>query len=88
MPTNNTENIYSTEFENDPNPIPSTKIGYDNTDSGLTATTVQGAIDEIDEKIDAIVEMPALPSDSADGTYVLKATASSGTITYSWVAEV
>lgn len=54
MPTNNTENIYSTEFENNPNPIPSTRVGYDNTNSGLEATTVQGAIDELDSKIDSL----------------------------------
>lgn len=48
MPNNDTENIYSTEFENDPNPIPSSKIGYDNTESGLEAENVQAAIDEID----------------------------------------
>lgn len=48
MPYNDTENIYSTPFnEGEAQPIPATRIGYDNTDSGLTATDVQGAIDEI-----------------------------------------
>ena len=48
MPTNNTENIYSTPFnEGEAQPIPATRIGYDNTDSGMTATDVQSAIDEI-----------------------------------------
>lgn len=47
MPTNITENIYSSEYENDANPIPSNRIGYDNTSSGLSATNVQGAIDEL-----------------------------------------
>lgn len=88
MPNNDTENIYASEYRDDPNPIPASIIGYDNTDSGLTAETAQAAIDELAGDISDIVQMPVLPSDSADGTYVLKATASSGTITYAWVAEV
>lgn len=88
MPNNDTENIYASEYSNSPNPIPASIIGYDNTNSGLTAETAQAAIDELAGDIDEIVQMPALPSDSADGAYVLKATASSGTITYAWVAEV
>lgn len=48
MPTNNTENIYSTPFnEGEAQPIPASRIGYDNTSSGLTADDVQSAIDEI-----------------------------------------
>lgn len=66
MPTNNTENIYSTEFENDPNPIPSSKIGYDNTESGLEATTVQGAIDELDSKIKASDEASEITYDNTE----------------------
>ena len=31
--------------------------------------------------------IPALPSDSENGTYTLKATMSDGTITYAWVAD-
>ncbi len=54
MPTNNTDNVYSTEYEDSGTPIPSTKIGYDNAASGLEATTVQGAIDEIDDAVDDI----------------------------------
>ena len=51
MPSNDTQNIYSTPFnEGEAQPIPATRIGYDNTDSGLTADDVQGAIDEIAEK--------------------------------------
>ena len=121
MPSNDTENIYAREYGGQGEPIPATKISYDNTDSGLSATKVQGAIDElagdiadldggdiaydndtsgltatdvqsaIDEiagDIDDIVQMPALPADSADGTYVLKATAADGVITYAWVVEV
>lgn len=66
MPTNDTENIYSTEFENDPNPIPSTRVGYDNTESGLEATTVQGAIDELDSKIKASDEASEITYDNTE----------------------
>lgn len=53
MPTNNTENIYSTPFnEGEAQPIPATRISYDNTDSGLTADDVQSAIDEVAGAID------------------------------------
>ena len=48
MPSNDTQNIYSTPFtEGQGEPIPAARIGYDNTDSGLTATDVQTAIDEV-----------------------------------------
>ena len=66
MPTNNTENIYSTEYENNPTPIPSSKIGYDNTESGLEATTVQGAIDELDAKIKASDEASEITYDNTE----------------------
>lgn len=66
MPTNSTENIYSTELENDPKPIPSSKIGYDNTESGLEATTVQGAIDELDSKIKASDEASEITYDNTE----------------------
>ena len=117
MPSNDTENIYATQYGGEGEPIPATKISYDNTASGLTADDIQEAVDElagdiaglagddidydntdsglqatnVQAAIDEIanfVQMPALPADSADGTYVLKATADSGVITYEWVAEV
>ena len=88
MSSNNTENIYASEYASSGKPIPADIIGYDNADSGLTAENVQAAIDEIADAIEDIVEMPALPADSADGTYVLKATAADGVITYAWVVEV
>lgn len=47
MPSNDTENIYSTQYGGEGEPIPATKISYDNTDSGLSATKVQAAIDEL-----------------------------------------
>ena len=34
--------------------IPSSEISYDNTDSGLTSTNVQDAIDEVDASIDIV----------------------------------
>ena len=51
MPSNDTENIYATQYGGEGEPIPATKISYDNTDSGLTADDVQEAIDEVVEKI-------------------------------------
>lgn len=51
MPSNDTENIYATQYGGEGEPIPSTKISYDNTDSGLTADDVQEAIDEVVGKI-------------------------------------
>ena len=71
-----------------PSSFDADEITYDNTTSGLTADDVQEAIDEVNGKFADISQFPLLPSDSADGTYVLKATASSGTITYAWVLEV
>ena len=87
MPTNETANIYSSEYA-DATPTTASAVTYDNTTSGLTADDVQEAIDEVNGKFADISQFPLLPSDSADGTYVLKATASSGTITYAWVLEV
>lgn len=49
MPSNNTENIYSTPFAGEGEPVPATKISYDNTVSHLTADRVQAAIDELAE---------------------------------------
>ena len=47
MPSNDTENIYSTQYGGEGGPIPATRIGYDNTTSHLTADDVQEAIDEV-----------------------------------------
>ena len=54
MPSNNTENIYSTEYGGSGSPIPAEKISYDNTESGLQATKVQGAIDELAGSVDVL----------------------------------
>lgn len=50
MPSNDTENIYSTQYGGEAQPIPATLISYDNESSGMTADDVQGAIDELAEK--------------------------------------
>lgn len=71
-----------------PSSFDADEVTYDNTTSGLTADDVQEAIDEVNGKFADISQFPTLSSESADGTYVLKATASSGTITYAWVLEV
>lgn len=47
MASNDTENIYATEYGGQGEPIPASKISYDNAGSGLQATKVQGAIDEL-----------------------------------------
>ncbi len=49
MPTNNTENIYSTPFnEGEAQPIPASRISYDGTGTSIEATNVQAAITEVD----------------------------------------
>lgn len=95
MPSNDTENIYATQYGGEGEPIPANKISYDNTDSGLSATKVQAAIDELAGDIDTltttvgnITNLPALPSEATAGTYVLKATKVDDTVTYAWVLEV
>lgn len=88
MSSNGTENIYATQYGGSGEPIPSTKISYDNTGSGLSADNVQEAIDEIAGDVALITNLPALPSDATAGTYVLKSTKADDVVTYSWVAEV
>lgn len=58
-------------------------IYYNNTSSGLSASTVKSAIDEVANNLDT--RIPAAPT--TDGNYVLKCVVSSGTPTYSWVSE-
>lgn len=67
MPNNDTENIYATQYGGEGEPIPATKISYNNTASGLSATKVQGAIDELaSEKQGALTGewylSPAIPA--------------------------
>ena len=47
MPSNDTENIYATQYGGEGEPIPAAKISYDNTTSGLTADDIQEAVDEV-----------------------------------------
>lgn len=67
MPSNDTDNIYATQYGGEGEPIPATKISYNNTSSGLSATKVQGAIDELaEEKQDKLTGewyvAPAIPA--------------------------
>ena len=48
MPSNDTQNIYSSEYGGEGAPIPATKISYDGTGTSIEANTVQGAITEVD----------------------------------------
>ena len=54
MPSNDTENIYATQYGGKGEPIPASKISYDNTTSGLTADDVQEAIDDVQGAIDDV----------------------------------
>ena len=48
MPSNDTENIYATQYGGEGEPIPATKISYDGTGTTIEATNVQDAITELD----------------------------------------
>lgn len=56
MPSNDTENIYATQYGGEGEPIPATKISYDNTTSGLTADDAQEAIDELAGGVNTLEE--------------------------------
>ena len=71
MPSNDTENIYATQYGGEGEPIPATKISYDNTDSGLTATKVQGAIDELASSISTLDSSVEDLETALNQTYVL-----------------
>lgn len=55
-------------------------LEYDNSISGLTATTIKNAIDELAAR--PVVSIPTDPT--TDGTYVLTSTVSSGIATQTW----
>ena len=60
--------------------LPTGDIKYDNSESGLVATDVQSAIDEL-----AAGDREALPDPpTTDGTYTLTCTVTNGVPTYSW----
>lgn len=55
MPNNDTENIYSTPYEEGTgNPIPATKISYDGTGTSIAATNVQAALTEVDTDLQGV----------------------------------
>lgn len=59
--------------------VAASSVSYDNTTSGLTATNVQAAIDEVDAKVDAIV-VPTIAVEKKTGT--LAAGSTSVTLTF------
>ena len=61
--------------------LPTEDIKYDNTESGLTASDVQGAIDELAAGGREVLPDPP----AADGTYTLQCTVLNGVATYAWV---
>lgn len=83
--------------------VPKTKTNADEiyvvssvTNGVVTVTKIDtdGAVDSVNGKTGVVVlgaeDVGAFPEQTApteDGTYVLKATVSSGVVTYSWVAE-
>lgn len=56
MPSNDTENIYATQYGGEGEPIPATKISYNNTTSGLTADDIQEAVDELADGVGTLEE--------------------------------
>lgn len=56
MPSNDTENIYATQYGGEGEPIPATKISYDGTGTSIVATTVQAAITEVDTDLQSTKE--------------------------------
>lgn len=59
-------------------------VTYSNTQSGLSATNVQDAIDVVNAVVSSISPITPLPTIA--GTYVLQVTVSGNTPNYSWVA--
>ena len=56
MPSNDTENIYATQYGGEGEPIPATKISYDGEGTSIVATTVQAAITELDTDLQSTKE--------------------------------
>ena len=57
MPSNDTSNIYSSEYRNGSvTPTAASAVTYDGTTSGLSATNVQAAIDEV------VGDIPTIPA--------------------------
>ena len=57
MPSNDTENIYATQYGGEGEPIPASKISYDGTGTSIEAETVQDAITEIDTDLQSTKEV-------------------------------
>lgn len=71
MSTNNTQHIYSAEYEHSSSgPTPASSVSYDNTSSGLDAVTAQAAIDEIEAQIDALAAEDVASTGIGDTTNV------------------
>ena len=81
MPSNDTANIYSTQYGGEGEPIPATKISYDNTNSGLTADDVQEAIDELAGNVDDIETF--LDDEYVSGAFQSLSVTADGVKTYS-----
>lgn len=71
MSTNDTQHIYSAEYENGGGgSTPASSVSYDNTSSGLDAVTAQAAIDEIEAQIDALAAQDVESTGIGDTTNV------------------
>lgn len=55
MPSNDTENIYATQYGGEGQAIPAEKISYDNTGTAIEATNVQGAITDLDASLKGVI---------------------------------
>lgn len=72
MPSNDTENIYATQYGGEGEPIPATKISYDGTGTSIEATNVQGAITEVDTDLQSTKEDVTDIKNELSGTWVKK----------------
>lgn len=63
-------------------PVTAASVTFDNTASGLTATNVQAALDEVKALVDAAGSGSGLPQDSVDGTGVFTTTADRGAVAF------
>lgn len=70
MANNETQHIYSAEYEGGSSAVPATSVIYDNTTSGLDAVTAQAAIDEIEAQIDALAAEDVASTGIGDTTDV------------------
>ena len=71
MPSNDTENIYTTQYGGEGEPIPATKISYDGTGTSIEATTVQAAITEVDTDLQSTKEDVSDLKDAVRNGYIM-----------------